>query len=228
MMTIVLLLAIGTAAHAQRNWGVRGGINVNSIANTNTGGLDRAENIQSFHAGLQANIPVFFMFSIQPSLLATGKGARITNGDQNGTGDYFVAEANPIYLELPVTFNLNPHFGDFSGLYIGAGPYIAMGIGGKNRVYGRNDGTEFGSQEKIRWSDDDPKTLATDEGAAYGTFRKFDYGATLNIGLYLSRLQVGVFYDHGFTKINTVSNSEQDDRMYLRTIGFTAGLNFGH
>jgi hypothetical protein len=225
LLSIALVVVLGTA-HAQRVVGIRGGVNLNNIANSHTGGLDESNQIQSFHAGLMANIP-FTIFSFQPSLLVTGKGARVTYGDENGSGDYFVAETNPLYLQVPATINLNLRFGDLAGFYIGAGPYAAMGIGGSNRVHGRREGTEFAESSKIRWSDDDPATLDTDEGAAYGTYRKFDYGATFNAGVFLTRIHVGVFYDHGLTKINTISNAEQNDSMRLRTLGFTAGFVFG-
>lgn len=225
IFTIALLLVLG-AANAQREFGVRGGVNVNHISNSYGTGLDQPDQLQSFNAGVFANIP-FFIFSFQPSLVVQGKGSKVTYGDPNGTADYFIAETNPIYLELPATFNINLHFGDLSGLYAGAGPYIATGIGGSNRVHGRREGTEFAQKDKIIWSNDDPKTLFADEGAAYGTYRKFDYGLELNAGFFLTRLHIGIFYDYGLTRINTVSNSNQSDNLRLRTLGFSAGFAFG-
>jgi hypothetical protein len=224
LFTIAFLVVLGTA-NAQRVIGVRGGVNINNITNTNAGGIDESNSLQSFHAGITANIP-FLIFSFQPTILVTGKGSRIVYGDQS-SGDYFIAETNPIYLQVPATFNLNLRFGDATGLYIGAGPYVGMGFAGSNRVHGKNDGVDFGYSNKIDFSNDDPQTIDVEEGAAYGTFRKYDYGATFNAGMYLAHLLIGVYYDHGLTKINSLSNGGQNDNMKLRTIGFTAGFVFG-
>lgn len=225
IMIIACVLVLGTA-HAQTVWGIRGGVNINDISNSYTGGIDQADNLQSYHAGLMTNISVF-MFSFQPSVLVTGKGALATYGDPNGTADYFVAETNPLYLEIPATFNLNLHFGDFSGVYVGAGPYFAWGIGGTNRVHGRREGTEFGSKTKIEFKDEAPVATSPAEGGAYSVFRKTDYGATINAGVFLTNLHIGVFYDHGLATVNVISNSDQQDKLHLRTIGFTAGFVFG-
>ena len=219
------LIATLGVAHAQKVIGVRGGVTINNIGNSNSGGLDQSNSLQSFHAGITANVP-FLIFSFQPSILVSGKGSKIIHGDQN-SADYFVAETNPIYLQVPATFNLNLHFGDASGIYLGAGPYIAMGFAGSNRVYGKTDGVDFGYSNKIRYSDDTPQAENTEQGAAYGHFRKYDYGATFNAGVYLAHLLIGVYYDHGLSKINTLSNTDQNDNMKLRTIGFTAGFVFG-
>lgn len=221
----VLLVVVSTMVCSQTNWGIRGGVNINTISNASAGN-DSYDNLQSFHAGLMSNIS-FLAFSFQPSVLVTGKGSRATIGDPNGSGNYFVAEVNPIYIQVPATFNFNPHFGEFSGLYIGAGPYVAMGVGGKNRTHGRSGGAEFSSSSSIEYVTEKPKVSELDHGAAYSTLRRFDYGATINAGVFLTRIHIGVFYDQGLTKFNVVSNAGQSDNMRLRTMGFTAGFVFG-
>lgn len=223
LLTMALIVTLGVA-NAQKVIGVRGGVTINNIGNSNSGGPDQSNSLQSFHAGITANVP-FLIFSFQPSILVSGKGSKVIYGDQ-GSADYFVAESNPIYLQVPATFNLNLHFGDASGIYIGAGPYVAMGFAGSNRVHGKTDGVDFGYSHKIRYSDNAPAE-EQQEGAAYGHFRKYDYGATFHAGVYLAHLLIGVYYDHGLSKINTLSNDGQNDTMRLRTVGFTAGFVFG-
>lgn len=214
-----------SAMNAQTVWGIRGGVNINQITNSYAASTEQYDSYQSYHAGIMTNIS-FLMFSFQPSVLVSGKGAMVTQGDPNGSGDYFVAETNPLYLEIPATFNLNLHFGDFSGFYIGAGPYYAFGIGGTNRVHGRNKGVEFASKNKIEFRDDNPKTVSPAEGGAYSVLKKSDYGVTVNTGVFLTRLHIGVFYDQGLAKVNVMSNNDQNDSLRLRTIGFTAGFVF--
>lgn len=224
MLFTLALVAVLSVAGAQPVVGIRGGLNISNITNTNSGGIDETRNLETFHAGITANLP-FFLFSVQPSLLVSGKGAQVTYGDPN-SNDYFVAKTNPLYLEAPITLNLNLRLGDRTGIYAGLGPYFAMGFAGSNKVSGRRDGNYFSHTDRIDFSDDDPTTPA-EEGAAYGKMRRFDYGATFNAGAILGGFMVGAFYDMGFTKLNSMSNSNQDDNLKNRTLGFTAGFMFG-
>lgn len=214
-----------SAANAQTVWGIRGGVNINEISNSYAASSEQFDRYQSYHAGIMTNIS-FLVFSFQPSVLVSGKGALVTEGDPNGPGNYFVAETNPIYIEIPATINLNLHFGDFSGFYIGAGPYYAFGVGGTNRVHGRLNGAEFASKNKIEFRDDNPKTESATEGGAYSILKKTDYGVTYNTGVFLTKLHIGVFLDQGIAKVNVMSNSGREDSLRLRTIGFTAGFVF--
>lgn len=220
----IAFIAMLSVAHAQRVAGIRGGLNISNITNTNAGGIDESRNLQTFHAGFMANFP-FLIFSFQPSLIVTGKGSQVTYGDPNSQ-NYFVAKSNPFYIEVPATFNLNLHFGDRNGVYVGAGPYVAAGFAGKNSVSGMRDGVYFNHSDAIDFANDDPATPA-EEGAAYGKFRRYDYGVTANAGVFLGGIMVGVFYDAGMAKINSMSNSNQNDNLKNRTLGFTAGFVFG-
>jgi hypothetical protein len=224
LLSIAFVFAL-SAANAQRLIGVRGGVNVNNIMNISNGEAETSSSLQSFHVGVMANVP-FFIFSFQPGIMVTGKGARITHGDESSaTADYFVAETNPFYLEVPATFNINLHFGEAAGMYFGAGPYAAVGIGGKNRVYGRQEGADFAHNDKISF--DGEKGTTPEQGGAYSSFNKYDYGATFNAGLFLTRFHVGAFYDQGISKANRISNADQSDNMKLGTLGFSAGFVFG-
>ncbi len=223
LLSLALVFAL-SAASAQKVIGVHGGVNINNISNTAGGKLDNSSSLQSFHVGVMGNIPVF-IFSFQPGLMVTGKGGRITFGDEAGSGDYFVAETNPWYLEIPATFNFNLHFGDASGMYLGAGPYAAIGIGGTNRVYGRQEGTTFAHNDKITF--DGEKGTTPEHGGAYSSFNKFDYGARFNAGLFLTHMHLGVFYDQGISRANRISNPDQNDTMRFGTLGFSAGFVFG-
>jgi hypothetical protein len=222
LLSIALVFAL-SAAYAQRVIGLHGGVNINTISNTNKG-PESYSSFQSFHVGVMGNLP-FLIFSFQPGIEITGKGGRVVYGDENGTADYFVAETNPFYLEVPATFNLNLRFGDMAGMYFGAGPYASIGIGGRNRVYGQREGDDFASNEKISF--DNASNIPAEEGGAYSSLNKYDYGARFNAGLFLTRLHVGVFYDQGLSKFNRISNPDQNDALRLGTLGFKAGFVFG-
>ena len=67
---------------------------------------------------------------------------------------------NPYYLEIPVNLVFKTPTGP-TKFFAGAGPYLAIGIAGKNKVNGSFLGTAFSSEEKIDWSNDDPTTVTT-------------------------------------------------------------------
>ena len=91
-----------------------------------------------------------------------------------------------MYVELPVNLIVKIPLGDAndaeqSKLFFGAGPYIAMGVGGKNKVEGKIAGVSFSDEESIDFSNDDPTTGA-EEGTGFGIMRRFDYGLNATAG----------------------------------------------
>ena len=224
-LILLLLVVPFTQLNAQKLVGLRGGYNYSNINITSTGQIDKTKSLNSFHAGITANIP-FLVFSFQTSLLVTGKGSTATHGDPN-SGDYYVAKTNPFYLEIPSTFNINFRFGPRSGIFVGVGPYLAMGIAGKNKVYGMEKGTSFSSTNTISWDNDNPTTPNVEEGAAYGKLKRFDYGGTVAGGIFIHGVMASVFYDFGIPKINSLSNSDQEDNLRNQTFGVSLGLLFG-
>jgi hypothetical protein len=226
MMMAVLLAATGGWLNAQKLIGIRGGISYASLANANRAGSDAYRNLQLFHGGITGSIPYGTRMSIQPSLLIVAKGAKTTFGDPNSR-DYFVSTSNPVYVELPVTLNLSLLSDQKTGIYFGMGPYLAAGFSGKNRVYGMHEGENFYRNTAIvfnrkNWAPENPG-----EGAAYGKLRRFDFGIQAGAGGLVRGVMVSVFYDHGLTAINRLSNPGQSDRIRTRTLGVSIGYMFG-
>jgi hypothetical protein len=225
LLTIIVILFTAISSQAQKLIGLRAGYNYSNIHITSSGQIDKTKSLNSFHAGLVANFP-FLIFSVQSSLMVTGKGSSATHGDPT-SNNYYIAKTNPIYLEIPSTFNLNFRLGKKSGIFAGVGPYIAMGIAGQNSVNGRNDSAVFSHKTAISWTNDDPTTPGVEEGAAYGKLRRFDYGGTVHAGMFIHGVMLSAYYDFGIPKINSLSNSNQDDSLRNQTFGLSIGLLFG-
>jgi hypothetical protein len=225
LLLAIVILASSVSAQAQKLIGLRGGYNYSNIHITSTGQIDKTKSLNSFHAGLTANFP-FLIFSVQTSLMVSGKGSTATHGDP-ASNNFYVAKTNPFYLEIPSTFNINFRFGKRSGIFAGVGPYIAMGVAGQNTVYGRNDSASFSHKSAISWTNDDPTTPGVEEGAAYGKLRRFDYGGTVHAGIFIHGAMLSAYYDFGIPKINSLSNSNQEDNLRNQTFGISVGLLFG-
>jgi hypothetical protein len=99
-----------------------------------------------------------------------------------------------------------------------------MGAGGKNKVDGKFLGTSFSSQEKIKWSNDDPSTLGYEEGAGYGIMKRFDYGVNVLAGIESRGAVFSVNYGLGLAKLQSGSNSSADGKNKHRVLSFVVGI----
>jgi Outer membrane protein beta-barrel domain len=212
------------SASAQRSFIIlRGGLNLANITVTEGGRVDDAKTLASFQAGFIGDISLGQFVSLQPGLLVTGKGSKTQSGEPSDA-NYFKATTNPIYIEVPL--NLVLKFGANGGpnFFAGAGPYLAVGIAGKNKIEGKFLGTSFSSEDDIVWSDDDPTTLDFEEGAGFGIMKRFDYGLNGTAGIDLKKAVLSVNYGWGLAKLPSGSNSSDDDNNKHRVLSFTIGF----
>jgi len=200
----------------------RGGVNLANISVTNDGDVDDNKMLTSFQVGVSGNIRILPMLFFQPGVIFTGKGSK-TQAGETTDATYFRATSNPYYIEVPANFVLKTPTGPIK-LFVGGGPYIAVGVAGKNKVNGKFLGTSFSSEEKIKWSDDDPSTLDYEEGSGYGIMKRFDYGLNGTAGIELSKSVLSVHYGHGLAKLQSGSNSSADDKNKHRVFSITLGL----
>jgi hypothetical protein len=200
----------------------KAGVNFANISTTNDGDIDESNMLTSFHAGISGNIKVAGILHFQPGLLITGKGAKTQSGTTSDA-TYYRATSNPIYAEIPANFVLKTPTGAIK-FFAGGGPYIAMGIAGKNKTNGKLLGASFNSAENIKWSDDDPSTLNYEEGSGYGIMKRFDYGLNAIAGIETKSSVIALNYGHGLAKLQSGSNSSADDRNKHRILSLSIGF----
>jgi len=202
---------------------LRGGLNLANITVTDGGRVDDAKALASFQAGFIGDVSLCEFVSLQPGLLVTGKGSKSQSGEPTDA-TYFKATTNPIYLEVPLTLVFK--FGANGGpnFFAGAGPYLAIGIAGKNKTEGKFLGASFSSEDDIVWSDDDATTLNYEEGAGFGIMKRFDYGLNGTAGIDLKKAVLSVNYGWGLAKLQSGSNSSEDDNNKHRVLSFTIGF----
>lgn len=219
IIAAAILLITGVSVHGQI---FRAGVNLANISVTNDGDIDDNKMLTSFQVGVTGNVKILPMLFFQPGVILTGKGSK-TQAGETTDATYFRATSNPYYIEIPANFVLKTPTGPIK-LFAGAGPYIAIGVAGKNKVNGKFLGTSFSSEEKIEWSDDDPSTLDYEEGAGYGIMKRFDYGLNGTAGIEMRRSVLSVNYGHGLAKLQSGSNSSADDKNKHRVFSITLGL----
>ena len=120
---LLLALAVGLAstAHAQSiKYGVKAGA---SLTNLTGGGSDETDYKVGFHAGLVANFAVNDIFSIQPELLYSQKGAKAQDDvlSSGGLPANSSIKAKFNYIDIPVLAHINA-----GGLFFELGPQIGF------------------------------------------------------------------------------------------------------
>jgi hypothetical protein len=210
-----------------QNAQIRAGINFANVSVTDNGRVDDAKSLTSFHVGIVGDVPLGSTFSFQPGLLFTGKGTKTQSGDPSGSGSWYKAVTNPYYLEVPANLVFKAPIGTGTRFFAGAGPYLAVGIGGKNKVEGRTVlGTTFDNETDIEFSDDDPTTLSEEEGAGFGILRRFDYGLNGTAGIEGKSIVLGVNYGYGLAKLQSGANNSADNNNKHRVWSVTVGFKF--
>jgi hypothetical protein len=213
------LLVVNQVSQAQI---LKGGVNLANVSITNDGDIDDNKMLTSFQVGFTGNLKIAPFFYFQPGILFTGKGSKTQSGETT-EATYYRATSNPYYIEVPANFVFKTPTGPIK-FFAGAGPYIAVGVSGKNKVDGKFLGTSFSSEKSIEWSNDDPATLDYEEGSGYGIMKRFDYGLNGIAGIETKNIVLSANYGYGLAKLQSGSNSSADDKNKHRVLSFTVGI----
>jgi len=224
----LLLLSLAAlsyvAVHAQHGR-FQGGINLANVSVSDDGSVDDAKSLTSFQIGVIGDFQLGGPLYIQPGLVFSGKGTEARAGDQN-SATYYKTTSNPYYIEVPVNLVFKTPGASGPRLFVGAGPYLGIGVAGKNKVEGKYLGVGFSSQEDIDFSGDDPTTLDYEEGAGFGIMKRFDYGLNGTVGIEGKSMTLSANYGLGLAKLQSGSDSGADNNNKHRVLSFTLGFKF--
>jgi hypothetical protein len=155
---------------------IKAGVNLANISVSDDGSVDDARQLASFHVGIIGrSAPRYGLAFISARPSFSGKGSETMSGSTSSS-NYSKQTFNPKYIEIPANFVFKLPMGKEYKFFAGAGPYLGIGVGGKNKVMGRIAGIEYSSEKEIRFSNDDPTTVSEEEGTGFGIMRRFDYG----------------------------------------------------
>ena len=219
LFLLAALMLFGVSAKSQTtgtSFGLRGGANLQTINGKDLNGdkLDLSM-VPRFHVGIVASIPVAPDFYFQPGLLYSTKGAK---SESDFLGLDMAVEYNISYVELPLSFLYRPALGN-GHFFLGFGPYIAYGIGGKAKFTIDDTSTE----DKIVFGNEYESLNPYD----WKYFKNFDYGANLFFGYELkSGLSIQLNTQLGLAKINATNTTYPDNKTEFRNTGF--GLSLGY
>ena len=219
-------LTATTAISTQAQVYVQGGLNLANITKTNDGQTEKNNILPSFNTGVLGRVKLSSMFALESGLLLTGHGSKAETYF-NGGNDYVKTKFNPFYLQVPLNAVVKIPLEKESGIFFNAGPYVAMGIGGKSTSESKIGPLMSNSSSSIQFSNDDPFT-SQQEDAGYNKLKRFDFGLNFGAGFEFKHLILKANYGLGLAKINsTQSNNEANDKNKYRTLSFSVGIPLG-
>jgi hypothetical protein len=220
---IISCISVTSFAQTDAAW-LKGGVNFANVSYNSDGEVDDATMLTSFHFGIMGDINIAKILAIQPGILFTGKGSKIQSGTPNDNF-YYKATTNPLYIEVPVNVAIKLQLASSeSNFFFGAGPYIAIGVGGKRKIEGKNLGISYNSKEKIEYSNDDPSTFNNEEGTGLGVMRRFDYGLNGTAGFQLKNGMLALNYGYGLAKLQSGSSNSADNSNKHRVLSISVGF----
>jgi Outer membrane protein beta-barrel domain len=221
ILTLALTTTVALATQAQVY--VQGGLNLANITKTNDGQTEKNNMLPSFNVGILGRLPLADMFSLESGVLLTGHGSKAETYF-NGGADYIKTKFNPLYIQVPLNAVIKIPLEKESNVFFSAGPYAAIGIGGKSRSDSKFGPLQSSSVKNIEFSNDDPFT-SQEEDAGYNKLKRFDFGLNFGGGVQLGPVILKANYGLGLAKINsTQSNNNADDKNKYRTLSFSVGI----
>lgn len=198
---IAAMLIMVTAASAQVNLGVKGGVNMSNFYGDELS--DKNTKI-GFHIGLSADYDFMYNSAIQTGLFFTTKGAKYKGSLGSVSGEISV---NPMYLQLPVHYAYKLDVSPGTRIVFHAGPYAAYGVGGKTKFKVSSEG---GSAER-----DGENVFGSNK-----LLKPFDAGLGLGVGAEFGPMVLDLGWDMGLVNISNTSNGNIKNQNAYLSVGY--------
>jgi hypothetical protein len=219
--TLIIFILFATislfAQHSPSlNFSIRAGVNVsNSTWNVETDFIDKKAKI-GFQGGIMIEYSLPNPFDLHTGLFLTTKGAKLKTEDfligENGGTVYRNQTLNQMYLEMPVFAVYKMYMSNSTCVYFNLGPYIAYGIGGKNKE------KITGSIQKGETIEED--TFGKSDKLTYGNLKKFDFGIGGGVGMEVGRIIIGLSCELGLMNLSNDNSYKYKNVSSLATLGY--------
>jgi hypothetical protein len=232
MKKIIILTSIiltCTLAHSQISYEVHAGA---ILANLN----ERYDNEEGFNGkfrfseriGVGAQLPLASGVSFRPELNFVSKGVKINESYSLSMGgsSYSVSATGSMklsYLELPLNFVYTQPSQKGAAFFLGAGPSVSLGLGGKATVHvieiSDGDREETNQTANVKF---DGKENANDD---YQHYKAVEFGINFLTGFQLhNKLFIAANFNQGLTNINV--DKADNGKTHTMYLGLTLGYFF--
>ncbi|MDO5035436.1 MAG: porin family protein [Porphyromonas sp.] len=146
------------------------------------------------------------VFSIQPGLYYSTKGAKSASEGDNSKGEIKTTLG---YVELPILANFAFNVADGFGVFVNAGPYLAYGVNTTTSGSGTLLGITINSESK--------DNLFKEDG---GLYKPFDAGIQVGAGAEYRNILLGVGSQFGLADMSRVDNLTQKNINFFVSLGY--------
>ncbi len=218
-LLVIALVLFSYASFSQSVTVVAGGNYTNVAYEQGTGALvDETYNGKpGFHVGAYYDYVISKDKSqellFEAGLLFDSKGATQEYSLNDYSSKYVT---NLYYVDAPFYLQYRYRFRNRNKIYIGAGPYVGMGLFGKTKsTYTLND-EETVVEHKIKWGGDDE----------VDDLKRLDYGVSARAGYHWDDgFDISASYDYGIPNIASMGeNISMKSRVLRLTLGYTFSL----
>ena len=192
MKKLVLTMLFGLialAGYSQVRWDVQLGMNFSNMTKA-----DDAKMLPGFKVGLGMDYAFTDVWSLKSGLMFESKGYKLDE-----------EKARPIYMQIPVMAAWKANITDDIKFVVNAGPYFAVGLGGKYKENGGGSAKLFSSDGM--------------------DMKRFDLGIQWGIGIELSeRYIVNFTGENGFISPFDFPDGYNGDKP--KNMNFTIGIGY--
>ncbi len=165
-------------------FGIKGGLNLSTLF-VDDDNIDNSSWKAGYHAGIFMKVPLTTMLAVQPEVLYSSLGSKVTYGGSNLEQTLGIRPGevrfNLNYVQVPILFVAN-----IGALNVHAGPYASYLLNAN--VKNLQSGSDFiNSGTLLKLSEND--------------FQRIDYGLAAGIGFDLQNIKVGARYNYGLHEI---------------------------
>lgn len=195
---VVLFALVSTVSFAQVSWLAKGSLN---ISNCRGSDADSPKSLAGVRFGAGMEYGLSSLFSIQPTIYLSHKGAKIEDG---------YMKVNAWYLEMPIDAQFRFKVANSTNITLAAGPYIAYGLFGKTKM----------DEYDASYNGDGAAAPSSQNTFSSDMLKRFDGGLNFEVGAEFGKILVGAGYELGLTKLHSGS------KIYNTNFSVNVGYRF--
>jgi hypothetical protein len=185
------------------SFGVKAGVNFSKLTTSSSGISVTSATLTGFHVGAVADVGLG-SWSLQPGLLFSTKGGSYGNGSSNGS-----LKLTLNYIEVPVNLLYNIPVG-VGKVFIGAGPYVGLGVSGKGTTTGSATSSGSGTE-----------TTNITFGSGPNDTKNPDYGINILGGMrFTSGLSLSAGYGIGLANLSNDNSGTIKNNVLSFSVGY--------
>ena len=213
-----------------QTFSVVGGFNMSDLrVSSSEGDIDNNQYSlkPGFHFGFRTDIRINEFLSFAPAVLFSTKGTSMSYEYERPGFEFngvILEEAVLVkvdsditlqYLDIPLALQATHQLNDRLRVYGALGPYLGIGLYGKQKGTTESNGEKESSELVLPWGNDPEEDF----------LQRLDMGITIGAGIEIEKVLVGLSFDTGLSNISTYQ--EEGARIENKVLRFTVGYQIG-